>query len=216
MSDDKKLKQDVLAELSWEPSVDSAHVGVTTHDGVVTLTGHVGSYVEKHAAETAASRVKGVKAVAEEIEVKLPLEVKRGDEEIAAAAADRLAWDVAIPSDSVKVKVENGWVTLSGELEWHYQLDAVERNVRGLYGVVGVYNQITIKPVANATNINDNIMHALNRSWFDPKKISVTAEGGKITLTGKVSSWADRELAGETAWAAPGAVTVKNGISIAW
>src|ERR1700677_2606798 len=111
MYTDNQLQKAVLEELRWEPRVTAAHIGVTAKAGVVALTGHVGSYVEKHAAETAASRVKGVKAVAEEIEVKLPFEVKRGDEEIAAAAADRLAWDVAIPNDSVKVKVEKGWVT---------------------------------------------------------------------------------------------------------
>jgi osmotically-inducible protein OsmY len=145
MFNDSQLQQAVLAELKWEPSVTAAHIGVTAKGGVVALTGQVESYVEKHAAETAAGRVKGVKAVAEEIEVRLPLEKKRGDEEIAAAALGRLSWDVSVPRDAVKIKVEKGWITLTGEVDWHYQTQAAEQDVRGLLGVLGVSNQTTIK-----------------------------------------------------------------------
>ena len=119
MSNDSQLQQAVLAELNWEPSITAAHIGVTAEDGVVTLTGHVDTFIQKHSAEQAAGRVKGVKGVAEEIEVQLPFDKKRTDDEIAAAAIDRLEWDVSIPPDVIKVKVEKGWVTLTGEVNWH-------------------------------------------------------------------------------------------------
>jgi osmotically-inducible protein OsmY len=181
----------------------------------VTLTGHVDSYAEKQAAEAAARRVKGVKAVAEEIEVRLPFETKRGDDDIAAAAIDRLAWDVSVPRDAVKVKVEDGWITLSGEVDWHYQKEAAEQDVRRLFGVVGVSNHVSIKPRVDALNISDNIMHAMNRSWFfDPKTITVSARGGKVRLTGTVPSLYDRQVAASTAWAGPGVTDVENDLII--
>lgn len=215
MLDDKQLKQAVLDELKWEPSITAAHIGVTATDGVVALTGHVGTYVEKYAAETAAGRVKGVKAVAEEIEVRLPYDIKRGDEEIAAAAISRLAWSASVPHDAVKVKVEKGWITLSGQVDWHYQSEAAEQDVRGLIGVVGVSNDISIKPRVNTSNLSDDIKRALHRSWFfDPKTVSVSADGGNVRLSGSVHSWHDRQVAADTAWAAPGAITVENDISV--
>jgi osmotically-inducible protein OsmY len=214
MSLDSQLQQAVLAELAWEPSVTAAHIGVTANAGVVTLTGHVESYLQKKAAETAACRVKGVKAVAEEIEVRLPSDTKRTDAEIAAAAINRLAWEVSVPRDAVKVSVEQGWITLTGQVDWHFQQEAAERDIRGLFGVVGVSNLTTIKPIADASKISDDITHALHRAWFDPKTIMVKAEGGKIRLTGTVHSWYDRQLAAETAWAAPGATAVDNQIAI--
>jgi osmotically-inducible protein OsmY len=214
MSDDKHLKQAVLDELKWEPSVNAAHIGVTTKDGVVTLMGSVETYAEKHAAETATLRVKDVKAVAEEIEVKLPFSVKHGDAEIAAAAADRLAWNVSVPRDAIKVAVTKGWVTLTGDVNWHYQHDAAADAVRTLWGVTGVSNQIAIKPMANAGDIKSNIMVALNRSWFTPENIDVVTNDGKVTLTGTVEYWDERALAGTTAWAAPGVTAVTNDIRV--
>jgi osmotically-inducible protein OsmY len=214
MSDDSHLKQAVLDELKWEPSVNAAHIGVTANAGVVTLMGHVESYTEKWAAEKAARRVKDVHAVAEEIEVKLPFEIKHGDEEIASAAAHRLAWDTAIPKDAVSAKVEKGWVTLTGEVDWHYQQTAAGQDIRGLRGVVGVMNNITIKAKPNTTKIKDDILHALNRSWFDPATINVAAQGGTVTLTGKVGSWYEREEASSTAWAAPGTTSVRNELAV--
>ncbi len=214
MSDDKQLKQSVLDELKWEPSVNAAHIGVTTKDGVVTLMGSVGTYAEKHGAETAALRVKDVKAVAEEIEVKLPFSVKHGDSEIAEAAINRLAWDSSVPKDAVKVAVSNGWVTLTGDVHWHYQHDAAADAVRTLWGVIGVSNQIAIKPQANAGDIKSDIMVALNRSWFTPEHIDVSAYDGKVTLTGTVQYWDERALAGTTAWAAPGVTSVTNDIRV--
>jgi osmotically-inducible protein OsmY len=215
MSNDSQLQQAVLAELKWEPSITAAHIGVTAKAGVVALTGHVESYMEKRAAESAAGRVKGVKAVAEEIEVRLPFGTKRGDEEIAAAAIERLSWDVSVPRDAVKVKVEKGWVTLSGEVDWYYQKQAAEQDVRGLFGVVGVSDQTTIKPRINVSSLSDDITHALHRSvFFDPKEVTVSAKGGNVTLTGTVHSWHDRQVAASTAWGAPGATSVENDIAI--
>ena len=214
MSNDKQLKQSVLDELKWEPSVNAAHIGVTTKDGIVTLMGSVETYAEKHGAETAALRVKDVKAVAEEIEVKLPFSVKHGDSEIAEAAVNRLAWDSSVPKDAVKVAVSKGWVTLTGDVHWHYQHDAAAATVRTLWGVTGVSNQIAIKPQANAGNIKSDIMIALNRSWFSPEKIDVSAHNGKVTLTGTVEYWDERALAGITAWAAPGVTSVTNDIRV--
>jgi osmotically-inducible protein OsmY len=215
MSNDKRLQQAVLAELNWEPSVTAAHIGVAAKDGVVTLSGHVESFVERHAAESAARRVKGVKAVAEEIEVHLPFDARRDDDEIAAAAVDRLAWDVSVPRDSIQVNVEKGWITLVGEVDRYYRKAAAEKDVEGLFGVVGVTNQITIKPTANAENISNDIMHALHRSgFFAPKTITVTAQEGNVRLAGNVDSWRDWEIATATAWSAPGTTAVENNILI--
>lgn len=180
----------------------------------MTLSGQVDTYIEKSSAEKAARRVNGVKAVAEEITVKLAFDVKRSDDDIAAAILNRLEWDVEVPDDVVRVKVENGWVTLTGELEWHYQQSAADRDVRSLLGVVGVSNQTTIKPQVNEKNVSENIMHALHRYWFDPKTITVTANGGEVHLTGTADSWHDRQAAASAAWAAPGATSVRNDITI--
>jgi osmotically-inducible protein OsmY len=214
MTDDKHLKQAVLDELKWEPSVNAAHIGVTAKDGVITLMGHVETFSEKSAAEKAARRVKDVKAIAEEIEVRLPFTVTHGDEEIAAAAIGRLNWDSAVPADSVKAKVEAGWVTLTGDVDWHFQHQAAADDVRGLWGVKGVSNQINIKSKPDTGAIRDKILTALDRSWFDPATINVTSDGGKVKLTGKVNTWYERDEAGYAAWAAPGTTAVVNEISV--
>ncbi|WP_010163347.1 BON domain-containing protein [Sphingomonas sp. PAMC 26617] len=216
MSNDEQLKTSVLAELKWEPSISSAHIGVTAEDGTITLTGHVETYGQKRAAELATGRVKGVKAIAEEIEVRLPFTVKHDDTQIAKAAAERLRWDAETPQDTVKVKVEKGWITLSGTVDWHFQKDAAEREIRGLSGVVGVFNQITIKPRVNVAHVGEDIRHALYRGWFNPDTIQVTEHDGKVKLTGTVETWQDRETAGATAWAAPGANAVENDVVVAW
>ena len=215
MSNDNKLQHKVLAELSWEPSVTAAHIGVTANDGIVTLTGHVENFAQKHAAQKAAGRVKGVKAVADEIEVKLPIGETRADDELAAAAIDRLWWDVSVPRDAFKVLVEKGWITLTGQADWHFQKTAAEQDVRRLFGVTGVSNEITIKPRASATSIGDSITLALDRSWFlEPNVISVSADGGAVRLSGTVHSLQDRLLAGATAWAALGATDVTNELRV--
>jgi len=215
MNPDHKLKAAVLAELGWEPSISADHIGVTANEGVVTLTGHVDSYWQKRAAEEAVGRVHGVKAVAEEIEIRLPSHIKRSDEEIAEAALSRLSWDSSIPPDAVKVKVEMGYVTLSGQVDWRYQLESAATMIRSLYGVTGVFNQITITPRPNTETISDDIMHALHRSWFfDRTTVKVSAIGGKVHLTGSVDSWVDRATAASTAWAAPGTTSVENDIYV--
>ena len=215
MLQDSQLQKAVIAELGWEPSVTAAHIGVAAREGVVTLSGHVESYAEKHAAEMAAHRVKGVKAVAEEIEVKLPFDIERGDEDIAAAAIERLAWDSSVPRDAVKVRVEKGWVTLSGDVDWHYQKEAAAHGVGTLHGVIGVSNQILIKPAVNTKDVAADITLALHRSWYyDPNTIKVSAQGGKIKLTGNVTTWNARDLAGTTAWSSPGATSVENDIHV--
>jgi len=214
MSDDSELKQAVLDELKWEPSVNAAHIGVAANAGIVTLMGHVQSFTEKWAAEKAARRVRNVHAVAEEIEVKLPFDVKHGDADIASAATHRLSWDSAVPKDAIKAKVDNGWVTLTGEVDWHYQQAAAASDIRGLRGVIGVLNNITIKSKPNTTKIKDDILLALDRSWFDPATIKVAAQGGTVTLTGNVRSWYEREEASSTAWAAPGTTSVHNELAV--
>jgi osmotically-inducible protein OsmY len=215
MSHDSQLQLAVLAELSWEPSVTAGHIGVTANAGIVTLTGPVENFAEKHAAETAARRVRGVLGVAEEIEVQIPFERQRGDDDIAAAALERLAWDVSVPREAVSVRVEKGWLTLNGEVDAYYQKQAAEQDVRRLAGVVGVSNQIVLKPRVDTANLSDDITHALHRSWFfDTNTITVSADRGKIRLTGTVHSPHERQVAAETAWAAAGATSVENDLSI--
>src|SRR4051812_35151667 len=161
---DSELQQKVLDELRWDPSVDAVHIGVSVKDGVVTLTGHVPSYAEKYAAERAAKRVGGVRAVANELDVKLPEGSRRTDEDIAAAAVNALRWNILVPADKIKVTVSKGWITLEGEVNWQFQRAAAERAVRDLPGVVGVSNYIVVKPRVRPTEIKARIQDALKRS----------------------------------------------------
>ena len=215
MKTDNQLQQDVMAELKWEPAVIAAHIGVTAKSGVVTLSGHVDNFFSKLEAERAARRVNGVTAVAEEIEVQLPFDRRRTDDEIAAAVVDRLSWNVAIPPNAIKVTVEKGRVTLAGELDWHYQKDIAETQVRDLSGVMSVDNHITLKKRVNTADIGADIKSALTRSWYTrPDAITVKADGGAVTLSGFVHSPHARQVATETAWAAPGATSVVNNLMI--
>jgi osmotically-inducible protein OsmY len=215
MSLDHQLQEAVLAELAWEPSITAAHIGVSANHGVVTLTGHVNTWWQKHAAEIATSRVKGVKAVAEELVVQLPFSVKRNDEDIARAAIDRLGWEASVPHDAIKVTVEKGWVTLTGQVAWHFEKEAARRVVGGLMGVVGVSDTITIKPRVDATDVSNDIRVALHRSWFTPDRVHVTADGGTVKLTGTVDTWRERQTAGATAWSAAGTTSVENELIVA-
>ena len=214
MKNDHQLKQDVLAELAWEPSISADHIGVTAENGVVTLSGHVETYRQKPAAETAVGRVEGVKGLAEAIEVRLPHHTKHSDDEIAATVLNRMSWDVWVPKDAVKVKVEKGFVTLTGTVDQYYQKDAAAWDVHPMLGVTGVANQITVKPHVDSLTIRDDIRYALHRSWRYDENINVTADGGKVHLTGKVKNWRERELAAATARAAPGTTSVNNEIMI--
>jgi osmotically-inducible protein OsmY len=212
---DNELQQAVVAELLWEPSVKSAHIGVTANTGVVTLSGHVESYAEKCAAEIAARRVRGVKALAQEIQVQLGLGGKRDDQQIAAAAIESLASDVSVHEGTTIVTVEGGWITLTGQVEHYFQRDAAEKDVSRLAGVVGLFNEITIKPQLDVSDLSDQITHALHRSWFfDPKTINVSATGGKVVLTGSVKSMHERIVAETTAWSAPGVTSVEDVLDV--
>jgi len=216
MMSDTMLRDSVQTELGWEPRLDAGNIGVTAKAGVVTLTGNVPTYSDKCMAETAARRVKGVKAVAEELEVRLPFSVKRDDRDIAAAIVNRFAWDTQVPHDRVTATVEKGRVTLTGQVDWQFQKEAAAEHVRYLWGVTGVSNQLTLKPRVNTEHVRDDIDHALGRSWFfDPETIHVTAEGRRVKLTGTARTPYDRMLAGSTAWAAPGATSVENDIVVA-
>ena len=215
MKSDIQVQQDVLAELKWEPSVNAADIGVEVKDGIVTLAGHVDSYAEKWDAERFAQRVAGVKALAVEIDVTLPGSSKRNDADIARAAENVMEWMTYSPKDMVKIKVEGGWVTLSGEVEWEYQRRAAKNGVRQLMGVTGVSDQITIKPLASPDSVKLGIEAALNRrAKTDGKNIRVEVVGDRVTLTGTVHSWDERKLAEHSAWSAPGVRTVVDDISV--
>lgn len=218
MSTDAELKQDVLAELLWEPSVHTAHIGAVAHDGVVTLSGHVASYAEKRGAEAAAGRVRGVKALTDELEVHPPGNGEmRDDKQLAAAILDRLSWNTSIPPDAVKVEVERGWVTLSGTVTWHFQSQAAEAEIRHLTGVTGISNLITVRSRPGVPGIGEDITEALKRTWlWDPNRqtLWVTAKDGGVTLSGTVTSLHDRQVAASAAWAAPGTTSVENRLTV--
>jgi len=214
---DLELKRSVEAELNWEPSIKSAAaVGVRVKDGIVTLTGPVESYAEKLAGERAALRVMGVKAVANDLEVRLPSSSERTDEDIAKAAANALDWTSGIPRDKIKVTVDKGWVTLKGAVDWQYQRTAAEDAVRYLWGVKGVINLIEVQPGVNKTVVKQKIEEALKRdAELDAQRIQVEAVGNKVVLKGTVHSWFERQEAERVAWDAPGVTKVENQIGIA-
>jgi osmotically-inducible protein OsmY len=207
---DAQIQGDVLAELKWEPRVQPNEVGVIVKDGVVTLTGRVDSYTKRWAAEDAAHRVRGVKAVANDIEVRLSPSDERTDPDIAKAAVRALEWDAFVPVEKLDVTVSNGWVTLKGEVNWQYQRQDAERVVRRLQGVKGVSNLITVAPRTTPAELKKRIETALVRSaTVDAQRITIDVDGSKVVLKGTVRSWAERQ-----AWAAPGVTSVENKITI--
>ena len=215
MKTDAELQQDVMNELKWEPTIKAAGIGVGVKDGVVTLSGYVDSYVKKWAAERAAARVSGVRAVAEGIQVRLPSSLKRSDEDLAAAVANVLEWNILVPHDHVKVQVQDGLVTLSGEVDWWYQKNAAEEAVRCLMGVVLFNNEIRVKPPVKPLDVRDEIESAFRRNaLLDSRRVTVETRGSSVILSGRVRNWAERAEAQWTAWAAPGVSEVENNIVI--
>jgi osmotically-inducible protein OsmY len=216
MQSDHQIRQNVLDELDFEPSVNATNIGVGVHAGVVTLSGYVSSYAEKVAAERAARRVRGVRAIAEEIQVRLPSDKKVADDQIAKRAVDILRWRIGVPADRIDVKVERGIVTLSGEVEWRYQREEADEAIHHLGGVVQVINLIRVTSAAQAFEVKDKIEKALRRSAaLDAAHITVETDGGKVVLHGKVHAWFERRLAEDAAWSAPGVTDVVDHIQVA-
>lgn len=215
-TDDNQIQHDVIAELEWEPSVDPADIGVAVTNGVVTLSGFVSSYPQKIAAEKAACRVAGVKALAEEIRVRFCTDARTADHEIAKRVVDVFTWNVSIPEDLIAIKVERGWVTLSGVVEKAFQRDEARKAAEKIGGVIGVINQLELADVPVASDIKERIEAAFKRrANLDAATLTVLTDGGTVRLGGRVNHWSERGIAERAAWAAPGVTAVEDNILVA-
>ena len=215
MKTDADLKRDVTAELAWDPAVKSTAIGVAVQDGVVTLSGHLETFADKHAAARALRRVAGVKAIALELDVKLSPDHKRSDTDIAAGAEEALKWNTLVPLQAIRLTVDHGWATLQGEVEWDYQRRSVEKAIRPLMGVVGISNEITLRARPEAIDLSRKIQEALTRQALrEAKQIQVDVDGTTVKLSGKVHSWQEREAVQGVAWAAPGVHAVINELHV--
>jgi osmotically-inducible protein OsmY len=215
MKTDTQLMSDVQAELDWDPRIDDRGIVVAVKDGVVTLAGYVSSYADKWSAEKAAKGVAGVRAIANDIEVKLGTASQRPDKDIAEAAANALRANVSVPASDIKVIVNDGWITLEGNVTFWYQKSTAENAVRSLWGVKGISNNLELKPQVRAGDVKSKIQQAFHRhATLDANKVNIAVTGGEITLTGEVSSWYEREEAERAAWAAPGVTRVQNTLSV--
>jgi osmotically-inducible protein OsmY len=212
---DSDLRQLVIDELEFEPAIDASNIGVAAKDGVVTLSGFVSSYAEKMTAERAVRRVKGVHAIAQEIEIRYSTDKKINDDEIALRCVNIIKWDTTLPDDKIKVKVERGWVTLSGEVPWHFQRMAAESGVRKILGVTGITNLISIKAHVQASDIKKRIEEALKRSAeVEANSIRVVVTDSSVRLEGKVHDWREREIVEKAAWSVPGVMTVDDRMTV--
>ena len=215
MKTDADLKRDVTAELAWDPAVKSTAIGVAVKDGVVTLSGHLETFAEKHAAERALGRVAGVKAIALELDVKLSFDHKRSDTDIAVSAEQALKWSTLVPVEAIRLTVDHGSVTLQGEVEWDYQRRSAEKAIRPLMGVVGISNEITLRVRPRASDLSRKIQEALTRQALrEAKHIQVAVDGTTVTLSGTVHSWQERAAAQGVAWSAPGVHAVINELRV--
>ena len=217
MRTDKELQRDVMDEINWTPALRGEEIGVAVKDGVVTLSGEVSNYVKKYDAERAAEKIHGVKAVAVDLEVKLPSSSFHSDTDIAHEAVSALKWDVQVPDEKIKLRVEDGRIIMDGEVEWQYQRSAAARAVRYLSGVKSVSNFISVKPKKVSTfDVSEKIKAAFKRSAeVDSSQITVESSDGKVTLKGKVRSWAERRDAESAAWSAPGVTQVDDRLAVA-
>ncbi len=215
MRTDTEIQKDVMEELKWQPSIKSSEIGVAVKNGVVTLSGMVDTYAEKKTAEKAALKVAGVKGIAEDIEIKLSYHDQKTDAELAQAVVNGLKWNVLVPNDKIKIKVENAWVTAEGVVEWAYEQNAVRDAISGIVGVKGISNLVKLAPRVDPADVKKKISAAFGRSaTIDANRIHIENIGSKVILTGKVRSYAERQEAEQVAWNAPGVTAVENNLEV--
>ena len=213
---DTKLRQDIMDELDFTPGIDANDVGVAVENGIVTITGHVANYPQKSTVERVVSRIKGVKGIAEELKVRFAGTNGNADDEIARRAVESMKWNVVVPDENVQVKVQRGWVTLTGTVDWNFEKNSAEHAVRGLHGVLGVSNMIQIRARATPDNVKKRIEDSLKRNAeLEASGIRVNVIGSKVTLEGKVKAWSERRLVEDAAWATPGVSSVVDHLGIA-